>query len=154
MGTQRTMNCTRFKGQNFIVTGGANGIGFGIATRLFAEGAAHGALIDMNEDALKAAVAKLKGMGYDASYQVANVTQWAPVKAAVDAVHAKTGKIDVVVQATGVTGKTAIKTHQVEPENFDFVMAVNVTGIFYVCKAVLPYMLEKNYGRIVNIASV
>lgn len=51
------MDCNRYKGQTFIVTGGANGIGFGIANRLFAEGAAHGALIDVNEDALKAAVA-------------------------------------------------------------------------------------------------
>ena len=139
--------CKRFEGQTFIITGGAQGIGFGIAQRLCAEGAAHGAIFDVNEEACKKAVAALAGMGFKASYQVCDVTKWESVKAATDAVHAETGRIDVVVQAAGITGKTAIKTHEVDPDNFDLVMAINVKGVFHQCKAVLPYMLEKNYGE-------
>merc|ERR1712178_538133 len=86
----------RFNGQTFIVTGGANGIGFTIAQRLFTEGGGHGALFDVNEDACKAAVEKFAKMGFTASYKVVDVTKWASVKAAVDAVVAATGRIDVI----------------------------------------------------------
>jgi 3-oxoacyl-[acyl-carrier protein] reductase len=144
----------RYSGQTFICTGGAQGIGFGIALRLFKEGAAHGALFDVNEAACKAAVKQLSDLGFSASYQIADVTNWESVKAATDATHAKTGRIDVLVQAAGITGKTNIKTHEVDPANFDLVMAINTKGIFHMCKAALPHMLARNYGRIVNIASV
>lgn len=63
-------------------------------------------------------------------------------------------RIDILVQAAGVVGKTNLLAHQVDPDNFDFVMDVNVKGIFHGCKAVLPYMMKQNYGRIVNIASI
>ena len=89
----------------------------------------------------------LKAQGFNASYQVCDVTNWGQVKAAADAVHAASGRIDVVVQAAGVTGKTAIKTHEVDPANFDMVMAINTKGIFHVCKAVLPGMIARDYGR-------
>jgi len=152
MGTHRTM---RFTGQTFIVTGGARGIGLAVAERLFSEGASHGALFDVNEVDLKAAVTALAGKGYKASYQVVDVTDFSSVKAGVDAVVAITnGRIDMIVQAAGVTGKTNIKTHEVETDNFDLVMDINVKGIFHGSKAVLPYMIKANYGRIVNIASV
>jgi len=144
----------RFAGQTFIITGGARGIGFAIAERLFSEGATHGALFDINEADLKAAVEAFAKKGFKASYQVADVTDFASVKAGVDAVVAATGRVDVLVQAAGVTGKTNIKTHEVETDNFDMVMAINTKGVFHGCKAVLPYMLEKDYGRIVIIASV
>lgn len=64
------------------------------------------------------------------------------------------GRIDILLQAAGITGKTGIKTHEVDEGNFGLVMDVNVKGIFLGCKAVLPHMLERNYGRIVNIASI
>jgi len=66
----------------------------------------------------------------------------------------KFGKIDVLVQSAGITGKTNLKLHQVDNMDFQKVFDVNVNGIFHFCKAVLPSMLEKNYGRIVNVASV
>ena len=53
-----------------------------------------------------------------------------------------------------MTGVTGISTPDVDPDNFDFVFAVNVKGIFLLCKSVLPHMIKRNYGRIVNIASV
>lgn len=59
-----------------------------------------------------------------------------------------------MVQAAGVTGKTGMKTEEVDPANFDFVFDVNLKGIFHGCRAVLPHMARRNYGRIVNVASI
>jgi NAD(P)-dependent dehydrogenase (short-subunit alcohol dehydrogenase family) len=73
---------------------------------------------------------------------------------AVEAVLAAQGRVDVLVQAAGITGKTGIKTAEVDPANWDAVMAVNARGIFLGCRAVLPAMVKADYGRIVNIASV
>ena len=64
------------------------------------------------------------------------------------------GRIDILVQAAGIVGKTGIKTHEVEPGNFDLVLAINLKGIFLMCKGVLPHMVKQKYGRIVNIASI
>merc|ERR1712224_29258 len=64
------------------------------------------------------------------------------------------GSIDIAVNCAGVTGKTNIKTHEVELDNFNFVFNVNVNGIFLICKHVLPSMIKENYGRIINIASI
>merc|ERR1719408_1223142 len=64
------------------------------------------------------------------------------------------GKVDILVQAAGITGKTNIKTHEVELSDFERVFKVNSTAIFLCAKAVLPSMLKRNYGRIVNIASI
>merc|ERR1712159_84840 len=144
----------QYKDQTVVVTGGARGIGFGIAERFAEEGVKHVALLDMGEEDLKKAVADLTKKGCDVSYAVANVMDWDAVKAAIDGVVTKTGRIDVLVQCAGITGKTAIKSHEVDGADFDKVMAINVKGLFHGVKAAVPYMLEKNYGRIVNIASV
>ena len=111
-------------------------------------------LIDMAEDKLKASVEALGAKGVKASYQVVNVSSEADWTRAAAAVLADQGRIDVLVQAAGITGRTGIKTHEVDPANFDAVMAVNARGIFLGCRAVLPAMVAANYGRIVNIASV
>jgi 2-dehydro-3-deoxy-L-rhamnonate dehydrogenase (NAD+) len=66
----------------------------------------------------------------------------------------KFSQIDVLIQAAGITGKTGLTTHEVDPIDFDKVVRVNLHGIFYFCKETLPIMLERNYGRIVNIASI
>ena len=108
----------------------------------------------MLEDKLKEAVAQLHAAGAGASYHVINVTKeedWARAVAGVVATH---GKVDVLVQAAGITGRTGIKTHEVDPANWDAVMGVNARGIFLGCRAVLPSMVSAGYGRIVNIASI
>ena len=104
----------------------------------------------MLEDKLKEAVVQLEG----ASYHVINVSKEEDWAAAVSGVIATHGKIDVLVQAAGITGRTGIKTHEVDPANWDAVFAVNSRGIFLGCRAVLPSMVAAGYGRIVNIASV
>jgi len=64
------------------------------------------------------------------------------------------GRIDVLVTAAGITGKTNVPTQDVDPADFDRVLALNVRGMFLCIRAVLPAMLKANYGRIVNIASI
>jgi len=142
-----------FAGQVAVVTGGAQGIGFGVAAHLGALGA-RVALFDMQADKLAEAVAALAAKGVEAMHCALNVSdadQWA---ASVESVLAKFGRLDVLVQAAGITGRTGIKAHEVDPANFDAVMAVNARGIFLGCRAVLPQMVKQDYGRIVNIASV
>ena len=112
-----------------IVTGGARGIGFAVAERMGREGASV-ALFDMSADDLAKAKAKLEGSGVRVHTEVVNVTDPAGVASAVAAVVAAFGRLDVLVQAAGVTGVTGINTQDVDPDNFDFVFAVNVKGIF------------------------
>lgn len=70
-----------------------------------------------------------------------NVTQEEDVKRAFASILDSFGKVDILVQSAGVTGKTGIKSHEVDARNFDFVMAVNLRGIFLCCKEVLPGMV-------------
>ena len=118
------------KGQVAIITGGAKGIGFGIATRMAQEGAAV-ALFDVDAHTLATARAKLEvitgaGLVVDC---VVDVTDEAAVHAAVKTVVARLGRVDILVQAAGITGKTGIPTHQVESANFQLVMDINLRWV-------------------------
>ncbi|MBV8768799.1 MAG: SDR family oxidoreductase [Hyphomicrobiales bacterium] len=139
----------RFKGRVAVVTGGASGIGLGVARRLAAEGARL-ALWDRDTAGLKRAAAELG----DKAYQVAlDLTDAACVdKAARDTV-AELGGIDILVASAGITGpNTTLAEYPVD--EWKRVFDVNVHALFYCNKAVLGPMRAKNYGRIVNIASV
>jgi len=144
----------RFEGQVCIVTGGANGIGNATAERLAVEGAKAVYLFDVVDGAAGVAAVSKAAPGVHVEAVKVDLTKEAEVDSAVKQVVTKQGKIDVVVQAAGITGKTNIKTHEVDPANFDLVFAINVKAIFLMCRAVLPTMVEKGYGRIVNIASI
>merc|ERR1712086_595317 len=153
MGKEVSEDMSRLQGQVAVITGGAKGIGFGIAETLANEGARI-VLVDQSAADLATAAEHLKAKGIDAACATVDVTQLAAVQSTVESVLASHGKIDVLVQAAGITGKTATMTEDVDPDNFNLVMAVNVNGIFNFCKAVLPSMKAAKYGRIVNIASI
>ena len=143
----------RFEGQIAVITGGAQGIGLGVATRLGEEGAKV-ILWDVDQAQLSTAVSTLQAQGISATPIRCDVTQPEAVQEAVRETLAAHQKIDVLVTAAGITGVTNRKTHEVELEDFDRVMGLNVRGIFLCIKAVLPGMIAADYGRIVNIASI
>jgi 2-dehydro-3-deoxy-L-rhamnonate dehydrogenase (NAD+) len=138
----------QFKDQVAVITGGASGIGLAIAKKLSSEGASL-ALIDLNLDAL---LSVTMPVGRDAF--ACDVTNEDQVKAVIDQIAKQFGRIDVLVNSAGVTGKTNIKSHEVELDDFRFVFEVNVVGSFLTSRAVLPHMLKQHYGRILHIASI
>ena len=143
----------RFEEQVAIVTGGARGIGLGIARRLGSEGAAL-ALLDKDAEQLAAADAELAAAGMTTLALPVDVTEQAAVEEAVAAVLGRFGRADVLITSAGMTGETNLNTDQVDPQDFDRVMALNVRGMFLCIRAVLPHMLAAGYGRIVNMASI
>jgi NAD(P)-dependent dehydrogenase (short-subunit alcohol dehydrogenase family) len=139
----------RFKDQVAIVTGAASGLGLAIAKRLASEGAKV-AMLDMSRNL--AAVAEESGAGFTAF--AVDVTNENQINGVVAEIADRFGRIDILVNSAGVTGKTGIKSHQIELSDFRFVFDVNVTGSFLTSRAVLPHMLARQYGRILHIASI
>jgi 2-dehydro-3-deoxy-L-rhamnonate dehydrogenase (NAD+) len=140
----------QFEGQVAIVTGAASGLGLAIARKLFAEGAKV-ALFDRDQDALQQAA---ESIGKDVITCRLDLTDEQQVNTAVAQVGDSTGRIDVLVNSAGVTGKTNLKSHEVETADMRFVFDVNLMASFFTARAVLPWMLKYNYGRILHIASV
>ncbi len=142
------MNQLDLKGRHAVITGGASGIGFGIAQRVMASGGSV-TLWDRDDAALQKAKAAL---GAQTQSVVVNVTDQASVQSAV-AQTLKHGDIDCLVNSAGITGPNA-KVWDYPLADWQEVMNVNVNGLFLCCREIVPHMRGKNYGRIVNIASV
>ena len=135
-------------GKVAIVTGGAAGIGEAICRRLAAAGATI-VIADIDEGAAAATCRGISG----ALPMEMNVANAESVQRAVQRVLAQTGRIDILVNNAGIAGKAAPLAEQTEDE-WNRVIAVNMTGVFLSTRAVLPHMRERQYGRIVNIASI
>ena len=140
----------RFVNQTAVVTGGSSGLGLAITRRLVAEGA-FAAVLDFNDTAFEALTSELAGRGFCLKV---DVTIEAAVESAVRRILAERPRIDILVNCAGVTGKTNIKSHEVELADFDFVMRTNVHGLFLTSKHVLPAMIRQGCGRILHIASI
>jgi 3-oxoacyl-[acyl-carrier protein] reductase len=136
----------RFSGQTAVVTGGTSGLGLAIARRLHQEGA-FVAVLDFNPKGFPETHQWLGDRGFCLQVDVTD-------DAAVAAVLARRGRIDVLVNSAGVTGKTALKAHDVDPADFDFVVRTNLRGPFILSRHVIPAMLARNYGRVLHIASI
>lgn len=143
----------RFDNQVALITGGAQGIGLATARRLGSEGAAV-ALLDRNAEGLHEAAASLKGACAGVETLPVDITDEQAVNTAVAEVMTRMGRIDVLVTSAGIVGATDTPTHGILTENFDAVLNVNLRGMFFTIRAVLPHMLKADYGRIVNIASI
>jgi 3-oxoacyl-[acyl-carrier protein] reductase len=133
-----------------IITGGADGLGFAIAERLVRKGA-RVALFDFNEEALQKAQRKLGEPTFVAKVDVADRTA---VGLSVEAVAEAFGRIDILINCAGITGRTNIKSHEVDLEDFNRVMRVNVNGCLNTFQAVAPHMLRQEYGRVLHFASI
>jgi 2-dehydro-3-deoxy-L-rhamnonate dehydrogenase (NAD+) len=134
-------NDQRFSGRVALVTGAASGIGAAVARRLLAEGA-RVASFDLHVEAPEEVLA-IAG----------DVSRSADVDAAVARVEGELGRIDVLVCSAGVPGDS-LRTVDVVDEEWRRVMGINADGVFYCNRAVLPGMVERGYGRIVNVASI
>jgi 2-dehydro-3-deoxy-L-rhamnonate dehydrogenase (NAD+) len=136
----------RFAGQTAVITGAGSGIGLAVAQRLTAEGARVSGW-DISDAGLKAAGASL------AHRVVTDQSDEAAVARATDATVREFGAIDILVVSAGITGPN-VPLAEYPTEDWRQVMAVNVNGPFYVNRAIVPHMMARKYGRIVNIASV
>ena len=137
-----------FSGQTAVVTGGAKGIGLGIAQHL-AESGAKVAIWDLDPNALQ-------DLATPANFSVVetvDVTDWVSVAQAVDTTLSKLHRIDILVNNAGVSGPT-VPTWEYPVEAWQRVIDTDLTGVFLCCRAVSPVMMENGCGRIVNIASV
>jgi NAD(P)-dependent dehydrogenase (short-subunit alcohol dehydrogenase family) len=145
------MNQLDLAGRHAVITGGAAGLGFAVAQRLLASGASV-TLWDLDPQAL-AQASKTLGAGASVQGVVVDVCEHASVVSAVQQTLVHAPVIDVLINCAGITGPN-VKVWDYPPEQWSKVMQVNLTGLFYCCREIVPLMQARNYGRIVNIASV
>ena len=136
------------RGQVAIVTGGARGIGRGIAARLAREGAAV-VIWDRDSSAFDAEAA-----GFDpAAIEAVDVANLASCTRAFEATIARTRRLDILVNNAGVSGPV-LPVWEYPPDEWDRVLAVDLTGVFHCCRVAVPAMRAARYGRIVNVSSI
>ncbi|WP_294312081.1 SDR family NAD(P)-dependent oxidoreductase [uncultured Sphingomonas sp.] len=138
----------RFAGRTAIVTGGASGLGCAVAKRIVEEGG-RVALWDVDADRLAETQAAIGA----AHVEAFDVSDAAAVARATDATVAALGKVDILVCSAGITGATA-SVDQYPIDSWLRVVDINLNGLFYCCRAVVPHLVANGYGRIVNVASV
>ncbi len=143
-----------------IITGGANGIGRATALRFAAEGARL-AIWDLADQAGEALRAEIQSAGGEALYQHVDVSDSAAVEAAVSQVVDAWGGVDILVNNAGILRdaqlvkfKDGAVQRRMEDADFDAVIRVNLRGVFVCTRAVVPHMIARRYGRILNASSV
>lgn len=142
-------NSYDFAGQIAAITGGAQGIGYAIAKR-FVENGASVALLDLDMSLAAESATKL---GPKAVAISCDVTRFESVAAAISETESRLGGISIMVNNAGIAGKnTTVAEYPVE--EWRRIMAINLDGVFHGCKAVVPGMAKRGFGRIVNIASI
>ncbi len=146
------MNQLDLNGRHAVVTGGASGLGFAITERLLASGA-DVTWWDRDAGLLAASKAKLGALASRIHTVQVDVSQHASVVQAVQQTVAVRPVIDILVNSAGITGPNA-KVWDYPVDDWLQVMQVNLNGLFYCCREVAPHMRARDYGRIVNIASV
>lgn len=139
-----------FSGRSAVITGGARGIGLAIAQRLADAG---GSISLWDSDGGKLAESANALPGDRIHTAVVDVTDAGAVDRAAAEVEREFGKIDVLVASAGIAGPNQ-KTWEYSPDDWRRVIDIDLTGVFLCNRAVVPYMRTRNYGRIVNIASI
>ena len=145
------MNRIDLEGRFAVVTGGAQGIGYAVSERLLGSGAAV-ALWDRDPVQLAESEAALRATGQVLGVQV-DVTEASAVDAAAQRTVDAFGRIDILVNNAGIAGPS-IKSWEYPLDEWQRVMDIDLNGVFYCCRSVVPHMRERNYGRIVNVASI
>ncbi|MFT3996357.1 MAG: SDR family NAD(P)-dependent oxidoreductase [Asticcacaulis sp.] len=138
----------RYAGRCAVITGAAGGLGKAAATRIIAEGGKV-VLWDLNADLLEATAKEIGAAGFVAL----DVSKLEEVTAAAKKSAEILGKIDILIASAGITGAT-VPVWEFPVDSWLKVMDINLNGLFYCNREIIPYMLENGYGRIVNVASV
>lgn len=145
------MNQIDLKNRHAVVTGGAQGIGLSVATRLLKSGASV-SIWDRDREILESAIEQLKRIG-EVSKEIVDVSDVTSVEQATQSTIDKHKHIDILVANAGIAGPN-YKTWEYPVEEWQRVINVNLLSVYYCCRAIMPHMLRQNYGRIVNVASI
>ena len=137
------------KNRTAIITGGAQGFGLDIAKR-FLDSGAKVIIWDIDENELIKATKKLNNSNL--SYDVVDVSNFKNVKDTVDKII-KSSNIDILINNAGITGSTS-SLWDYDVDEWNKIVQINLMGTFNSCKCIVPNMIQNNYGRIVNVASV
>ena len=145
------MEAMDFNRQRAVVTGGGRGIGAAIARSLAEEGASV-VVAARSRDQIDAVAAELRDAGHQAWSAACDVTDPVEVEALRHQAEEKMGGVDVLVNNAGIAASAPLKA--IELEEWNRIFAVNVTGTFLCTQAFVPAMVERGWGRVVNVASV
>ncbi|WP_284641252.1 SDR family NAD(P)-dependent oxidoreductase [Paenibacillus silviterrae] len=140
----------RLQNKIILITGSGSGIGKSSAL-LFASEGATVVVNDLQEDKGQETVNEIRQAGGEALFIQADVTDPESVKAMVDEIIERFGRIDVLFNNAGISGVGAI--HEVEPDAWDRVISINIRGVFLPSKYVLPHMMARKEGSIINMSS-
>jgi NAD(P)-dependent dehydrogenase (short-subunit alcohol dehydrogenase family) len=138
----------RFSGRSAVITGGASGLGKAVAQRIVREGGSV-SLWDVDRDMLQAA----RGEVAASHIAAVDVSDHAAVARAAQEAQQALGRIDILVNSAGITGAT-VPVQDFPIDSWLKTLAINVNGVFFTCREIVPIMLANGYGRIVNVASV
>ncbi len=139
-------------GKISIVTGSAMGIGREVALRLARDGS-DVVIVDIEKEPAQEVVKEIRSMGRKSLFFEVDVARWDQVRAMADEVLKDFHRVDILINNAGIVGPV-VPVWEYPVEDWDRVMEVNMKGIFLGCKAIIPSMLKRKSGRIVNIASI
>ena len=141
------MNQIDLKDKVAIITGGAQGFGYSMVER-FSKSGANVVIWDKDEELLKSL-----NLNDNITYEIVDVTSYDSVQKSTEVTLDKNKKIDILINNAGIAGPS-FKTWEYPIDQWQNVIDIDLTGLFYCCKSIVPHMIEVNYGRIVNIASI
>ena len=142
----------RFEGKVAIVTGSATGIGYGISKRLAKDGA-NLVMVDMDANMIEQSASEIAVRTKEVEILFGDVSETQTAQEAVNKAINKWGQIDILINNAGIGGING-NIWELDVAEMDRVYRINLRGVFSFCHEVIPYMLQKDYGRIVNIASI
>jgi len=138
------------KNKKAIITGGGRGLGKATALAFAKEGI-DVAITGRNEAVLKETVAEINALGVNAIYAVFDVSNYDEVKKGIQTIIDTLGTVDILVNNAGIAAFGTL--NDMEVEQWSQIIQTNVMGMYYVTKEVLPYLIEKNEGDIINVSS-
>jgi len=141
------MNQIDLKDKVAIITGGAQGFGYSMVER-FSKSGAKVVIWDKDEELLKSLT-----LPENVNYELVDITSYDSVQKTTIATLDKNNKIDILINNAGIAGPS-FKTWEYPIDQWQNVIDIDLTGLFYCCKSIVPHMIKANYGRIVNIASI